>query len=54
MPLCRDLHGHADGDDAFKTADDAVQDARHIGRSIVDGTHPDLSVLQLVSHHHIK
>ena len=48
------VHFHADGDDAFKTADDAVQDARHIGRSIVDGTHPDLSVLQLVSHHHIK
>jgi hypothetical protein len=43
---------HADGDDAFKSADDAVQEARHIGRSIIDGTHPDISVLPLVSHHH--
>jgi hypothetical protein len=29
-----------------------VDDARHIGKSIVDGTHPDLSVLPLVSHQH--
>ena len=43
---------HSDGNDEFKSADDAVQDARHIGRSIIDGTHPDLSVLSLVSHHH--
>ena len=46
------LQFHADGDDEFKSADDAVQDARHIGRSIIDGTHPDISVLPLVSHHH--
>jgi hypothetical protein len=45
------VHFHADGNDEFKSADDAVQDARHIGRSIIDGTHPDLSVLALVSHH---
>ncbi|WP_159839168.1 hypothetical protein [Burkholderia sp. 8Y] len=46
------VHFHADGDDAYKTAEDAVDDARHIGKSIVDGTHPDLSVLSIVSHHH--
>ncbi|SAK69381.1 hypothetical protein AWB79_03689 [Caballeronia hypogeia] len=45
------VHFHADGEDEYKTAQDAVDDARHIGRSIVDGTHPDLSVLALVSHH---
>ncbi|GAB5094395.1 MULTISPECIES: hypothetical protein [unclassified Caballeronia] len=46
------VHFHSDGDDAFKTPDDAADDARHVGRSIVDGTHPDLNVLPLVSHHH--
>ncbi|WP_244816628.1 hypothetical protein [Caballeronia sp. Lep1P3] len=46
------VHFHADGDDAFKTADEAAEEARHIGKSIVDGTHPDLSVLSIVSHHH--
>jgi hypothetical protein len=46
------VHFHADGDDAFKRAEDAVEEARHIGRAIIDGTHPDLSVLPLVSHHH--
>jgi hypothetical protein len=46
------VHFHADGDDEFKTAADAVDDARHVGRSIIDGTHPDLSVLPLVSAHH--
>ncbi|SAK59558.1 hypothetical protein AWB80_02500 [Caballeronia pedi] len=46
------VHFHADGEDAYKSAQDAVDDARHIGKSIVDGTHPDLSVLPLVSHHH--
>jgi hypothetical protein len=40
---------HADGDDAFATAQDAHDEAVHIGRSIVDGTHPDLSVLSLVT-----
>jgi len=42
----------SDGNDEFKSADDAVQEARHIGRSIIDGTHPDISILPLVSHHH--
>jgi hypothetical protein len=46
------VHFHADGDDEYRTAPDAVEEARHIGKSIVDGTHPDLSVLALVSHHH--
>ena len=46
------VHFHAGGDDEFKSADEAVQEARHIGRSIIDGTHPDISVLPLVSHHH--
>ena len=46
------VHFHADGDDEYKTAQEAVDDARHIGKSIVDGTHPDLSVLPLVSHQH--
>ena len=46
------LQFHAGGDDEFKSEDDAVQEARHIGRSIIDGTHPDISVLPLVSHHH--
>ena len=46
------VHFHADGDDAYKRAQDSVDDARHIGKSIVDGTHPDLSVLPLVSHQH--
>jgi hypothetical protein len=46
------VHFHADGEDEFKTAADAVDDARHVGRSIIDGTHPDLSVLPLVSAHH--
>ncbi|KND62394.1 hypothetical protein BVER_01597c [Candidatus Burkholderia verschuerenii] len=46
------VHFHADGDDAFKREEDAVDEARHIGRAIIDGTHPDLSVLPIVSHHH--
>ncbi|WP_175940733.1 hypothetical protein [Caballeronia sp. BCC1704] len=46
------VHFHSDGDDAYKTAADALDDARHIGKSIVDGTHPDWSVLSIVSHHH--
>lgn len=45
------VHFHADGDDAYRSAPDAVDEARHIGKSIIDGTHPDLSVLPLVSHH---
>jgi hypothetical protein len=46
------VHFHADGDDAYRSAEDAVAEARHVGKSIVDGTHPDLSVLPIVSHHH--
>jgi len=46
------VHFHADGDDEYKSEQDALDDARHIGKSIVDGTHPDLSVLSIVSHHH--
>lgn len=40
---------HADGEDAFATADEAEYEAVHVGRSIVDGTHPDLTVLPLVT-----
>jgi hypothetical protein len=40
---------HADGEDVFKTEQDAHDEAVHVGRSIVDGTHPDLSVLSLVT-----
>ncbi|ACC71252.1 hypothetical protein PPMP20_13630 [Paraburkholderia phymatum] len=40
---------HADGEESFKTADDASDEAVHIGKSIVEGTHPDLSVLSLVT-----
>ncbi|APR36449.1 hypothetical protein [Paraburkholderia sp. SOS3] len=40
---------HADGDDAFATAQDAYAEALNVGRSIIDGTHPDLSVLSLVT-----
>jgi hypothetical protein len=40
---------HADGEESFKTLDDATYEAVHIGKSIVDGTHSDLSVLSLVT-----
>lgn len=40
---------HADGEETFATREDALAEAIHIGRSIVDGTHPDLSVLPLVT-----
>lgn len=40
---------HADGEEAFATAAAAWDEAVHIGRSIVDGTHPDLTVLPLVT-----
>ncbi|MFM0050489.1 hypothetical protein [Caballeronia grimmiae] len=46
------VYFHADGDDEYRTAQDAVDEARHIGKSIIDGTHPDLSVLSIVSHRH--
>lgn len=40
---------HADGEESFRSGDDARDEALHVGRSIVDGTHPDLSVLSLVT-----
>lgn len=40
---------HADGEESFKTLDDATYEAVHVGKSIVEGTHPDLSVLSLVT-----
>jgi hypothetical protein len=40
---------HADGEEWFKSLEDARYEAVHAGRSIVDGTHPDLSVLGLVT-----
>lgn len=46
------VHFHSDSDEILKTSDEALQDGRHIGRSIIDGTHPDLSILPLISHHH--
>ncbi|KUZ81197.1 hypothetical protein WI36_05745 [Burkholderia ubonensis] len=41
---------HADGEESYSTVDEAVHEAVHIGKSIIDGTHPDLSVLSLVTH----
>lgn len=40
---------HADGEDAFASEQEASEEGVHVGRSIVDGTHPDLSVLSLVT-----
>lgn len=40
---------HADGDDTFDNETAAWDEAVHIGRTIVDGTHPDLTVLPLVT-----
>jgi hypothetical protein len=40
---------HADGEETFKSAADALYEGVHVGRSIVDGTHPDLTVLPLVT-----
>lgn len=49
------LPGHAvtyrpGGDETFRSAQEATEEAVHVGHSIVDGTHPDLSVLSLVTH----
>jgi hypothetical protein len=41
---------HPNGDETFRSADEATEEAVHVGHSIVDGTHPDLSVLSLVTH----
>jgi hypothetical protein len=40
---------HADGEESFASIEDACYEAVHAGRSIVDGTHPDQSVLSLVT-----
>ncbi len=40
---------HADGDVGFASAADALDEGMHTGRTIVDGTHPDLTVLPLVT-----
>jgi hypothetical protein len=40
---------HADGEEWFASMEEARYEAVHKGRSIVDGTHPDLSVLSLVT-----
>ena len=40
---------HADGDVGFASAADALDEGMHVGRTIVDGTHPDLTVLPLVT-----
>lgn len=40
---------HADGEEWFASTDDALHEGLHVGRSIVEGTHPDLSVLGLVT-----
>ncbi|MFM0718094.1 hypothetical protein PQQ53_13800 [Paraburkholderia strydomiana] len=40
---------HADGEESFAGKDDALYEGVHVGRSIVDGTHPDLTVLPLVT-----
>lgn len=41
---------HPDGEETFRSEQEAAEEATHVGRSIVDGTHPDLSVLALVTH----
>ncbi|PMS18786.1 hypothetical protein C0Z18_15735 [Trinickia dabaoshanensis] len=40
---------HADGDVGFASPADALDEGMHVGRTIVDGTHPDLTVLPLVT-----
>lgn len=40
---------HADGEESFGSEDDAFFEGVHVGRSIVEGTHPDLTVLPLVT-----
>jgi hypothetical protein len=40
---------HADGEESFAGMEDALYEGIHVGRSIVDGTHPDLTVLPLVT-----
>jgi hypothetical protein len=40
---------HADGEESFASEDDALHEGVQVGRSIVEGTHPDLTVLPLVT-----
>jgi hypothetical protein len=40
---------HADGEESFASKDEALYEGVHVGRSIVEGTHPDLTVLPLVT-----
>lgn len=40
---------HADGDVCYESAANALDEGMHVGRTIVDGTHPDLIVLPLVT-----
>lgn len=40
---------HADADETFASAEAAWDEGVHVGRTIVDGTHPDLTVLPLVT-----
>jgi len=40
---------HPDGEESFASMEDALYEGVHVGRSIVDGTHPDLTVLPLVT-----
>ncbi|WP_414442696.1 hypothetical protein [Burkholderia sp. 22PA0106] len=41
---------HPNGEESFASVDEAVRDATRVGQLIVDGSHPDLSVLSLVTH----
>ncbi|CAB3685109.1 hypothetical protein LMG24076_02640 [Trinickia soli] len=40
---------YAEGDIGFPSAQTALDEGMHVGRAVVDGTHPDLSVLSLVT-----
>ncbi|HVE09750.1 MAG TPA: hypothetical protein VNE00_21015 [Paraburkholderia sp.] len=40
---------HADGEASFRSPQDARDEAVYVGKSIIEGTHPDLSVLALVT-----
>ncbi|HTH61110.1 MAG TPA: hypothetical protein VL689_13250 [Paraburkholderia sp.] len=40
----------ANGDETFRSAQDATEEAVSVGQSVIDGSHPDLSVLSLVTH----
>lgn len=40
---------HADGEESFGSETAAWEEGMHVGRTIVDGTHPDLTVLPLVT-----